>query len=218
MFEFRLVYKGPLKPESASSGSGNVQQKHQIRKHFHLQLLELWKQHPALRSQAESFYFISDGGDGEKRIIEVDSTVRSSSNVKTWDQHIADSHVVCGQRFVPLVSNVGGFTCSLDVLFLRRDNPGHLIRQGGDIDNRIKTLLDALTMPNESQLQKIQFDAHEDPFHCLLEDDYLVTGMSVTTDRLLMPMETDEKLHDVHLVIRVTISDQSALFVGGRLV
>ena len=62
-------------------------------------------------------------------------------NVKTWIEHIADDHERCGGRFVPLVSKAGGFTCALEILFLRRDNPGHIISSGGDIDNRMKVYL-----------------------------------------------------------------------------
>ena len=58
------------------------------------------------------------------------------------------NHIVCnGNRFVPLVSKAGGFTCSLDILFLRRDDPEGPIESGGDIDNRLKVLLDGLRMP-----------------------------------------------------------------------
>ncbi|MCA1626043.1 MAG: hypothetical protein LC768_07980 [Acidobacteria bacterium] len=54
-----------------------------------------------------------------------------------------------GYRFVPLVSRDNFMICGLDILFLRRENPGDLILRGGDIDNRIKTLLDALRMPDD---------------------------------------------------------------------
>jgi hypothetical protein len=45
-------------------------------------------------------------------------------------------------------------------------------------------------------------EAGEDPFFCLLEDDSLVTDISVTTDKLL-PMDHAEYIHEVHLVILV---------------
>jgi hypothetical protein len=49
---------------------------------------------------------------------------------------------------VPFVRKTGGLTkCALDILFLRRDNPGNLIASGGDIDNRLKVLFDGLRMP-----------------------------------------------------------------------
>ena len=120
---------------------------------------------------------------------------------KTWLEHIADDHQRCGGRFVPLISNAGGFTCSLSILFLRRDNPGNLVENGGDIDNRIKVLLDGLRMPETvNQLGGFPIDADEDPFFCLLEDDKLITSISVTTDRLIIPKRSDENINDVMLV------------------
>jgi hypothetical protein len=149
-----------------------VGQKHEIRRHLNLQLVELWKEHPDLRSQATSLFFKSDRGDGIQHIIPAPPHVSDAPNVKTWLQFIAEDHVRCSHHFVPLVSIAGGFTCSLDILFLRRDSPGSLVKSGGDIDNRIKTLLDALTIPNESQLAGIKFEPHEQPFYTLLEDDF----------------------------------------------
>jgi hypothetical protein len=39
--------------------------------------------------------------------------------------------------------------CSLQILFLRHDPPGSVIH-AGDLDNRVKTLIDALRMPNDA--------------------------------------------------------------------
>jgi hypothetical protein len=39
-------------------------------------------------------------------------------------------------------------SCSIDILFLHRDAPGRIVRSGGDIDNRIKVLFDALRVPD----------------------------------------------------------------------
>lgn len=215
--EFRLIYKGSL-PAEGSSG-GRATEKQRLRKHFHKQLRELWKQHPDLRSQAETLFFISDRGDGETRIIPVSGSLNTATNVKTWVEHIADSHQRCGGRFVPLVSKAGGFTCSLEILFLRKDNPGSLIAHGGDIDNRIKVLLDGLRMPDtEHELGGLPLEPDENPFYCLLEDDNLITSLSVTTDRLLLPLDPDDNVKHVYLVIHVTIQNPSALFAGNRLV
>jgi hypothetical protein len=65
---------------------------------------------------------------------------------------IGDRFSRCGFRFVPLVNeHMGHVTCSLDILFLRRDHPGGLVSNTGDIDNRIKVLFDALRMPGDCQ-------------------------------------------------------------------
>jgi hypothetical protein len=107
----------------------------------------------------------------------------------------------------------------VNILFLRRDNPGGLIRTGGEIDNRIKVLFDALRIiENKDQLAGAVPDSGENPFFCLLEDDSLITEVNVTTDRLLSPQEGTEAMHDVQLIIYVTVNDPGALFTGGSLV
>ena len=95
----------------------------------------------------------------------------------------------------------------LDLTLLRPGPPGNLIVQSGDIDNRLKTLLDALKIPkeptalaaDEAPLQ------NETPFFCLLEDDSLITAISVTTDRLLeKTVDPNEVLLLIHVTTRVT--------------
>jgi hypothetical protein len=222
--EFRLIYKGQLPAQSSGGGGSRLKEKHSIRKVFHKQLRELWKQHPDLRAQAEQTFVItttpqnqvSPPGPGVRQIIPVTG---ETQNAKTWLEHVADSWQRCGGHFVPLISKKGGFTCSLDVLFLRRDNPGNLIASGGDIDNRLKVLLDALKMPNDvPDLAGLPIEADENPFFCLLQDDSLITDLSVTTDRLLTPQDVDEKIHDVVLVVHVKMVNPSAVFAGNRLI
>jgi hypothetical protein len=90
---------------------------------------------------------------------------------------------------------------------LRPEPPGALITQGGDIDNRLKTLFDALRMPhNLSELPKGSVpDVDQDPFFCLLEDDNLITAVSVKTDRLLVPTENKNEVHlDIQIETRAT--------------
>jgi hypothetical protein len=67
---------------------------------------------------------------------------------------------------------------------LRPANPGDLF-PGGDLDNRIKTLLDALQMPRLDEISSVNLAPRndEEPFFCFLQDDALVTGLTVNTDR-----------------------------------
>jgi hypothetical protein len=230
--EFRLIYQGSLPSEKCedklvvgSGGYGRAKDKHRLRKHFHLQLKELWKQHPELRAQSQGEFVIqitppnqvSPPGPNVRQIISVPS---GTPGAKTWLQQIADSHIRCnGNRFVPLISKAGGFTCSLNILFLRRDDPGGLVESQGDIDNRIKVLFDGLRMPRDvKELGGHPIDADEDPFFCLLEDDSLITSIAVTTDRLVIPMKAEENVSDVLLVIHIMMVNPSAVFAGGRLV
>ena len=98
--------------------------------------------------------------------------------------------------------------CSLEILFLRRDVPGSVIH-AGDLDNRIKTLIDALRRPQSAQeLRGFEIPNEDEvPFYCLLEDDRLVTSLSVETDTLLDPAdgENGEDKGHVKLVIGVTL-------------
>jgi hypothetical protein len=96
-------------------------------------------------------------------------------------------------RFFPIVSNLRREIAELNMLMLRRESgPGFIVKQGGDIDNRLKTLLDALRMPkNINELpENAQPQEGECPFFCLLADDSLITKLSVSTDRLLEPVRT----------------------------
>src|ERR1700677_766959 len=129
--EFRLIYRGQLPPEKCkdtagvlgSGAVGRATEKHRLRKEFHRQLRELWNQHPSLKIQANSYFRLHDPGDDfpyERQFASVGSDDPRAKKYLDW---IADSHIRCnGDRFVPLVSEASGFTCSLDILFLRRDN------------------------------------------------------------------------------------------------
>jgi hypothetical protein len=88
----------------------------------------------------------------------------------------------------------------LDILMLRPGPPGSLVRHGGDIDNRLKTLLDALRMPSAAEITSGP-NSDETPFYCLLEDDRFITGLLVRTDRLLDARDPAE----VVLTIKVRI-------------
>lgn len=219
--EFRLIYGGRL--PAASRADARTLEKHQLRKVFHKQLRELWQQHPELRRQGTEKFITSSVPSnivrsGPPPITRAVGALEAHPDAKPWVEHVADAYQRLGGRFVPLVRKAGGFTCSLDILFLRRDNPGGMITSGGDIDNRIKVLLDGLRMPDTVQeLGGLPLEADEDPFFCLLEDDDLITSLSVTTDRLLLPLEAGDRTKDVYLLIHVNVLNPSALFAGNRL-
>ncbi len=102
--------------------------------------------------------------------------------------------------FVPLAPKGLHLVAEFDVLFLRPGQPGDLL-QSGDIDNRMKTLLDALRMPHtvDEVPRGDQPADGEVPFYCLLEDDALVTRLNIDTDTLLTPSKGNS---EVELVIK----------------
>jgi hypothetical protein len=197
--QFRLTYQGILLAETLRSGAvqrTRAEHKHRIRKTFHCQIKRPWEitpylvqneqplpppQHPGVRTQVL-------GLPGPARTIP-----ELSRRFSRFDYH-----------FVPLVTRDLDVLCSVDVLFLRPDAPGAVIRSG-DIDNRLKTLFDALTMPGDA----LQVSSHptpeagEDPFFCLLEDDSLITRAAVETDVLLEPVTGDP--NDVRVVVTVKL-------------
>jgi len=119
---------------------------------------------------------------------------------------VADLYQELGYRFVPLVREDWKIRCELDVLFLRMDPPGS-IYEAGDIDNRIKTLLDALRRPlNHNELQGNETPKEdEDPFFTLLEDDKVVTDLRVRTGTLL-EVEDEKALDQSYSRLLISVS------------
>lgn len=189
VMEFRLIYEGILL--TASRSDTRATHKHAIRKKLHKQLAELWQVHPLLQKM---------------------STQRIPPDGLTYQEKLARRFERCGFHFVPLVSEEVEATCSLDILILRREPAGNV---RFDIDNRLKTLFDALRIPKDCDEVKAQPDDSEKPFFCLLEDDSHITSISVTTDRLLTPVEIGRSEKEVFLVINVKINEASSSQIGG---
>jgi hypothetical protein len=189
LMKFRLTYQGPL--FATTSGRNRAEHKHDIRKQFHEQLTQLWKTHPLLKQ----FY------DNWTSFVTAPGGTRGGVNAL---DRIASNHVVGNSRFVPLVSRGFGIACGLDILFLRRELPGEIVKHGGDLDNRIKTLFDALRVPEGSSDEWPSY-GDSNLFFVLLEDDALITDLNVSTDRLLVPTEGDSthEKNNVLLVIQV---------------
>jgi hypothetical protein len=119
------------------------------------------------------------------------------------DAKQATTHELGGFTFVPLITEKLMHVAQLEVILLTPEEPGRTITQGGDLDNRMKTLLDALRMPKVlNELPKNDTPKPDEfPFFCLLEDDQLISSLSVVADRLLRPNK--EKSHVV-AIVRVT--------------
>jgi len=182
--EFTLVYRGPLK------ANGKPADKQKIRREFHSQIRELWKQPPL-----KGWYLGDNPPSKGPSII----------------QNLG------GFRLAPLVTKKLDLIAELQITLLRPELPGGLVTQGGDIDNRLKTLLDALRMPrNMGEIPLGQTPTEdEDPFFCLLEDDSLITKIGVCTDRLLEKTTSrSEVLLLVHARTKVTKLSYNNLGLG----
>jgi hypothetical protein len=125
---------------------------------------------------------------------------------------LADEFSRCGFRFAPLVNKWTGLGVGLNILILRRSEPFAIFGASGDLDGRVKTLIDALRMPQQcSEVNGQSPSDDEDPFYCLLEDDHMIYEFAVDSGRLLIPVEPNEEFRDVVAVIGVTLRFESGV-------
>jgi hypothetical protein len=216
--EFRLTYDGPLMATQRdpvnNQKDARAGHKHEIRRQLHPQLKRLWEVHPFLRN-----YRIDalDYEWGRTHHPHPGAYMMSHEEEQPLRDIIASRYGMFGYTFVPLVCEDLWLSCAIDILFLRRDPPGAVI-QSGDIDNRIKTLMDGLRIPkNAAELVSHQVPSDtETPFFCLLEDDRLITKLAVETDWLLDKPRADDvdDVHNVRLVMKVTIRPETVTAVN----
>jgi hypothetical protein len=171
-----LHYRGQLK------AAGSPSHKHDIRRVFHQQLSTLWRQKPLSES-------------------------KSLLRPKERNGDYCLLRPLAPFTFVPLASEEMNVVVSLEVTLLRPEPPGNLITQGGDMDNRLKTLFDALTMPRHFNAlpSGLKPDPDESLFFCLLEDDNLITNLTVRTEQLLEPgVAPNTVVATIHIRTHVT--------------
>lgn len=158
--------------------NGSREHKQFLRRTFNKQLSHLWETSP-LNEQA---------GDYLDPSYEL-------SVVKQIDEW----------TFTSIVNEKNHLIAELDILVLNPETPGSVITSGGDIDNRMKTLLDALSIPQSNQIPDNDEPlADEQQFHCLLEDDHLVTSLKITVDHLLGRTESNDVLVIVSVEVKNT--------------
>ncbi|MBW7991508.1 MAG: hypothetical protein FVQ84_16065 [Planctomycetes bacterium] len=167
-----------LKYDGPLKSNAGAKDKHNIREYFHPQMKKLWDIEP-LKSCKEAF--LTSGGELSV-LKEVDGVV-----------------------FAPLVSSVLKFICKFDITMLWPEKPGVISKCGGDIDNRLKTLFDALQCPDVNQIKPIK-ESFKDkkPFFCLLENDKLITSVNINTHTLLRPGNKTDVSVLIHVVIKAT--------------
>jgi hypothetical protein len=202
IMRFRLTYDGELK---ASGANNRAAEKWVIRRQLHPQLAELWEIDPVLNGAAMAYKrpptknFLEAWRLARREIKakETGGSIRREERREALRVPIDRG----GHNCIPIVRSSLFLTCSLDILFLRKEGPGSLVSNAGDLDNRIKTLFDGLRMPSadEGRAEKPEID----PIFCLLEDDSLITDLVIRTDRLLT--RPDASPSEVRLIIDVLI-------------
>jgi hypothetical protein len=206
---FRLVYDGKLK--AAGNNNPRSAEKWALRKIFCPQIASLSATHPIMRGVA-----ITAKGLGSGAILNASPHVRVDVDITSPHEKTQTALLECveigGYKFIPLVRKSLALICELDILFLRNDAPGSIVRSGGDLDNRIKTLFDGLRMPTPDELMADKPDI--EPFYCLLEDDSLISSFAVRTDRLLTDSTRDESRVLLVIDVKLTAIKLTAQNVG----
>jgi hypothetical protein len=201
LMRFTLTYEGPL---SASGNKPKPREVWQIRRALHPQLNEPWLVHPALKNLHITAQVPKSGATFFAERYDTDAP--DASYHRGIPLGGPDRINLCapiqrnGSEFIPLVRSSLYLICGLRIIFLRKEDPGSLIKQGGDIDNRLKTLFDALKIPDEGDVPE---DNKREPLYTLLESDSLISDVAVETDRLLT--KPDAKANEVHLLIQVAV-------------
>lgn len=216
---FKLTYEGELRPNGRDPERGQrdplAMHKQKIRKKFHGQLKQLWQTSEFLKKATVNKNLVHMAPGQIPPMVGVGFLDVGPQPTTPLAAYIGSNFQRDGYRFVPLVCEDFSLLCSLDILFLRRDFPIGVI-SAGDLDNRVKTLIDTLRMPKgANELKGYETPAQgEDPFFCLLEDDDLVTSLSVESGMLLdPPIEGDGGAASVKLVVSVELKpDDVSLF------
>jgi hypothetical protein len=211
LMRFRLVYEGELRPNQRDPMEHQpdrlAEHKQGIRKIFHTQLKQLWATNKFLKNHKMLPTAFNNPNYSQLPTDQAWGWESATDNQPMVDV-IAHNYQRNGYRFVPLVREEMSLLCDLDILFLRRDHPGSVL-EAGDLDNRIKTLVDCLRMPKAgNELRGNEFPgAGEDPFFCLLDDDKAVSGLAVQTDIFLKPpmANLEEDKRQTLLVITVNL-------------
>jgi len=193
--EFRLIYAG-----NQLVADGDATQKHVIRKALHPQLKHLWASNFLLSDMARRYGLVANRNTSGMSEDEIARMMRETFFAKVGNLYSRGNF-----HFVPLIEQSLCLRVSLDILFLRRDQHP-LIKAGGDIDNRLKTLFDAFRVPETTAgLGGVPEDG-EDPFFVLMQDDCLISEVRVNTDNLLLlPQNTAPSAKDCFLVIDVKL-------------
>jgi hypothetical protein len=191
---FPLIFRGRLK--SCQAKGLCAEDKQFIRGKFHPQIrnqfLNLRPPLPELVKAGTNFDVYQKG-----------------KNNRAWCLHRVGNFL-----FRPLVirDSEVQLIAELDIQMLWRGQPGNIVRRtdkkfdGIDIDNRLKVLLDALAMPQENQVTELKPSPDENPMYCLMQDDNMITKLSVSTARLTVPPDTEESKSPEYVEVTVNVA------------
>ena len=190
--EIRLEYRDEI-PAEKPSKDHRSELKHLIRCEFSDQLRRRWRDSPALK---------------EHHTVREDGLVGLPEGSK-WESYYRPENQddpffrveMCGFAWVPLVTWHNRLGCELDITFVGEGRSA--ITRDGDLDNRIKTLFDALRMPQRAAEVPGNMFGQGQQMYCLLEDDSLIRKFCVVA--VQSPYSPAE--HSVQVTARIVLMD-----------
>jgi len=163
---FRLYFEGPLYSDNGGTGSNKLEARVDLFCKFDKQLQKLWETNQYLKT-------------GKTSGPELDGYVETN-----LPQFQAENTIVDGKTFQPLARKNLHLNCRLSFLVMRQDKTSGFFTKG-DIDNKVKFLVDCLRVPSAEQLKKGDWNRLPNPCHVVLEDDNMITQINVESDQLL---------------------------------
>lgn len=196
--ELTLRYRGPL---VGGQGTSRTKEKQRIRKEFSRQLSDFWKRDLRLKDLDPANLQTVQRIHGK-----IDVTRPIQGQAGFYYQYPMGRFL-----FIPLVTGARESDCELSIRLHRPQAAGSIVFDGGDLDNRLKVLFDALRMPHEvAELGgSLPGTGPDNRVFCLLEDDKLITKLTIDSKRLLAPPEGDPNY--VELDIDVTLTAVSPI-------
>jgi hypothetical protein len=193
--DFTLKHAGPVLSGRSTYAK---EKKSDLRYEFHKQLALLWRVHPYLKTLDPGTFARQPAR--KQRMDDIAPAVH-------YETDLYYRCLLGGIDYVPIVSYGHRMHCQLAIRLHSRRSPGGIIHQGADLDNRLKVIVDALRMPDPGQdTEGAASDGEEALMFCLLENDDLVTKLSIETFQLLSEdLKTAEPEYvevdiDVHVV------------------
>jgi hypothetical protein len=191
MRPFTLMYDGPL---FASGNDPALQSETKIK--------NIWSIRGRIVPQLERIFETSPifGGQG-------------GAPTRAAAMYVRQPIIRNGFKFCALVRPGMGLGSELDIKMLVNHQPGSVITQAGDLDNRLKTLFDALRVPKDNEFRgHTMTQAANELYPCLLEDDAAITRVCIASERWLDSGDRAE--NEVHLTIAVRITVLSPNFLN----
>lgn len=108
---------------------------------------------------------------------------------------------VDGHPYTCLINEAMGAACRLSITSFETKGTLSVSNQIGDVDNKLKPLLDALSLPKSQPAQKAESKKSLETIHCLLEDDSLVWEINIQRKRLLTPIDTCESMTQIEVEV-----------------